>query len=105
VLLSDNDDVVEAVPPKGPDHALAVRILPGGPQRGEKLFDSHRTHSTNEVRAIDFVSVPDDVLRRGVVLGTSEAPSTLHPANDGTESVEAVGIENIRFRTDSRNYG
>ena len=27
VLLPDNDDVVEAVPPKGTDHALAVRIL------------------------------------------------------------------------------
>ena len=27
VLLSDNDDVVEAVPPNGTDYALAVRIL------------------------------------------------------------------------------
>jgi hypothetical protein len=64
VLLSDNDDVVEAVPPKGTDHALAVWILPWGPRRGEDLLDSHRTHSTNEVRAIDLVSVPNDVLRR-----------------------------------------
>jgi hypothetical protein len=63
VLLSKNDDVVEAVPPKGPDHTLAVRILPRGPRRGENLLDSHRTHSTNEVRAVDLVSVPDDVLR------------------------------------------
>jgi hypothetical protein len=30
VPLSENDDVVEAVPPKGTDHALAVRILPRG---------------------------------------------------------------------------
>jgi hypothetical protein len=34
VLLSEDDDVVEAFPPKGPDHALAVRILPRGPRRG-----------------------------------------------------------------------
>jgi hypothetical protein len=67
VLLSENDDVVEAVPPKGPDHALAVRILPRRPRRGEDLLDPHRTHSTNEVRAIDLVSVPDDVPRRRVV--------------------------------------
>ena len=46
VLLSENDDVVEAVPPNGTDHALAVRILPRGPRRGENLLDSHRTHST-----------------------------------------------------------
>ena len=39
VLLSDHDDVVEAVPPKGPDHALAVWILPKGPRRGEDLLD------------------------------------------------------------------
>jgi len=67
VLLCENDDVVEAVPPKGTDHALAVRILPRGPRRGEDLLDSHRTHSTNEVRAIDLVSVPDDVPGRRVV--------------------------------------
>ena len=67
VLLSENDDVVEAVPPKGTDHALAVRILPRGPRRGENLLDSHRTHSSNEVRAVDLVSVPDDVLRSRVV--------------------------------------
>ena len=30
VLLPDHDDVVEAVPPNGTDHALAVGILPRG---------------------------------------------------------------------------
>ena len=29
----------------------------------------------------------------GTFLGTSEAPSTLHPANDDAKVVEAVGIE------------
>jgi len=67
VLLSDNDDVVQAVPAKGSDRALAVGILPRGPRGGEDLLDSHRMHSTNEVRAIDFVSVSDDILRSGVV--------------------------------------
>ena len=67
----EGDDVVEAVPLKGPDHALTVRILPRGVGRGEDLLDPHRTHATNEVRAID---------------------------------VEAVGIENIRFRADPGNY-
>ena len=67
VLLSENDDVVEAVPPKGTHHALAVRILPRGLRRGEDLLDPHRTHSTNEVRAIDLVSVPNDVPGRRVV--------------------------------------
>ena len=35
----------------------------------------------------------------------ASAPNTVHPANDGMKVVEAVGIENIRFRADSRNYG
>jgi hypothetical protein len=45
-----------------------------------------------------------DCLPSHDTLGTSEAPSTLHLANDGTEVVEAVGIENIGFRADSGNY-
>ena len=40
VPLSENDDVVEAVPPNGTDNALAVRILPGGLRRG---FGSSRS--------------------------------------------------------------
>ena len=63
----EGDDVVEAVPPKGTDHTLAVRILPWRPRRGENLLDSHRTHSTNEVRAADLVSIPQDVPRCRVV--------------------------------------
>ncbi len=61
------DVLVEAVPPKGPNHALAVRMLPRGTRRREDLLDPHRTHSTNEVRAIDLVPVPDDAPRSRVV--------------------------------------
>jgi len=42
-------------------------ILPWRPRRGENLLDPHRTHATNEVRAIDLVSIPDDVLRCRVI--------------------------------------
>ena len=57
VLLSEDDDVVQAFPPKGPNHALAVRTLPRGTRRGEDLFDSQRMRSTNEGCAIDLVPV------------------------------------------------
>ena len=67
MLLSEHDDVVEAFPPKGPDCALAVGILPWRPGRGQDLLDSHRTRATNEGRTIDLVSVPDEILRRRVV--------------------------------------
>jgi hypothetical protein len=63
VLLSEDADVVETFPSKGADDAFAVRILPRRLRRSEDLLDSHRTRSTNEVRRIDLVSVPDDVLR------------------------------------------
>jgi hypothetical protein len=67
VLLSENDDMVEAVSPKSPDHPLTVRILPRATRRGEDLLDPHRTHASNEVRALDLVSVPNDVPGRRVV--------------------------------------
>jgi hypothetical protein len=41
--------------------------------------------------AIDCLPSSADTL--GTFLGTSSAPASLHPANDGTEVVEAVGIE------------
>ena len=67
MLLSEDDDVVEAFPPKGPNHALAVGILPRRPGCGQDLLDPHCTHATNEGRAIDLVSVPNEILRRQVV--------------------------------------
>ena len=48
VVLSKDDSVVQAFPPKGPDDALAAGILPRGPGRGDNLLDSHRTHAANE---------------------------------------------------------
>jgi hypothetical protein len=67
VLFSKDDDVVEAFPPKGTDDTLAVGILPRGTRRGENLLDPHRAQSANEGRAIDLVSVPDEVLWRRVI--------------------------------------
>jgi hypothetical protein len=61
------DGVVQAFPSKAPDHALAVEILPRRLGRGQDLLDSYRTHATNEGRAIDLASVPDEILRRRVV--------------------------------------
>ena len=52
----EGGDVVEAFPAKSSNHALAVGVLPRRPRRGQDLFDSHRTHATNEDRAIDRVS-------------------------------------------------
>ena len=57
VLLTEDDDVVEAFSSKGPNHALTVGILPRRPGRGQDLLDSHGAHATNEGRAIDLVSV------------------------------------------------
>lgn len=43
--------MVDALPPKGSDHALAVGILPRGPRCGQNLVDSNGAHATNEGRA------------------------------------------------------
>lgn len=59
VLLSEDDDVVQAFPSKGPDPALAVGILPRRSGCDQHLLDSHRTHATNEGRAIDLVPKSD----------------------------------------------
>ena len=39
----------------------------------------------------------------GTFLGTSGAPSTLHPANDWVKVVEAVGIEQLAIHPVSTN--
>jgi hypothetical protein len=40
VLFPEDDDVVEAVPSKGADDALAMRILPWGAPRGENFLNT-----------------------------------------------------------------
>ena len=67
VLLSEDDDVVQALAPNGADQALTRWIVPRRARRGQDLLDSHRTHATNEGRAIDLVSVSDQRVRRRVL--------------------------------------
>ena len=77
VLLSENDDVVEAVPPDGADHALAVRILPRGLRRGEDLLDPHRTHGPSvtlkcTMRRRSCSSTRNTYRTRNVAVGTTK---------------------------------
>ena len=95
VLLAKNDDVVEAIPPNGTDHALAVRVLPRRPRRGEDLLDSHRMHSTNEVRAINLVPVSGFTRSRACCQSDHRRESATQNARSALVS---LGRLVVRFR-------
>ena len=52
-----DDDVVQALPPDRPDHALDVSVLPRGACCRDELSDSHRRDPLAEDRAVRGVAV------------------------------------------------
>ena len=76
-------------------NALAVRVLPRRPRRGEDLLDSHRMHSTNEVRAIDLVSVSGFTRSRACCQSDHRPQSATQNARSALVS---LGRLVVRFR-------
>src|SRR5690606_3207404 len=86
--LVDGDHVIEAIPPKAPDPALGIPVLPWRPRGGADLLETERLDPTTEFRAVDRIIVAEqesarqfectrfhDLLgrpRRGRVLGHVE---------------------------------
>ena len=66
VSFAKDKSVVEALAADRTDQALGERILPGAVWRRENFLDLHTLHAVAEVRAIDLVTVAQEVGRRGV---------------------------------------
>ena len=67
VGLIQNDDMIETVPPDGPDQAFTIRILPGRLWRRDHFLDIHRRHSANEFRAESPVSITQQISRSTIL--------------------------------------
>jgi hypothetical protein len=61
VPLVNGDDVVDALPPQGADHALGHGIGSGRPDWREHDLDAERLGSLAEVSAVDRVSIADEL--------------------------------------------
>jgi len=60
----EDNDVVQAFPADGPNQAFDHWILPGRARRNEFLFQAQALDSAHEIRAIDAISIPEQITRR-----------------------------------------
>ena len=66
--LTKYDDMIKALSPKGPDHALAKRILPRTLACCSDLFHTDRSQTISEIMAVDGISVSQQILRMDLLL-------------------------------------
>ena len=64
--LVPDDDMIQAFPAKGADHALDVGPLPRRARRSQDLFDPHRLDLLHELLAEDPVPVAEEIAGRTV---------------------------------------
>ena len=66
-FLVDREDVIEAFSADRSNQALDIGALPGGSRSNKDFMNPHVFQLPFNVRAIDTSSVPDNVLRSGVI--------------------------------------
>jgi hypothetical protein len=66
VPFTENDDVVEALPPDRSDQTLAVWILPRRARSCHDFLDTHRLDAPDEISAEDAVTVTKQIARHGI---------------------------------------
>ena len=59
--LVEDDYVVQAFPPDGPDHPFHKRILPRRPWGSDDLLDAHGQNASTKHAAVYAVAIPDHV--------------------------------------------
>src|ERR1017187_2008844 len=67
MTLTEDDDVVETLPPYGSHEAFSIWILPRRPRCREDLLDAEALDATAELVAEDAVAVADHEPRRRVL--------------------------------------
>jgi hypothetical protein len=63
VVLTQDDNVVQAFAANTPDEALHIRVLPGTPGRDEHFFDPHVLHPLPKEGPIDTVAIAHQIPR------------------------------------------
>jgi len=67
VLLTEDNDVIEALSTDRADEAFGVGILPRRSRRCQYLLNAHALDTTVELLTVDTVAVTDHVFGRGVL--------------------------------------
>ena len=67
VVFAQDYNVVEAFAAEGTDQALGERILPGAVRGREDFVDAQALHAAPEVRAIDVITVAQEIGGRRVI--------------------------------------
>jgi len=65
--VAQNEDMIQALAADGADDALDEGILPGGARGDTGLADSQPLSPMRKLVAVDGVSIPEQVRRRGVL--------------------------------------
>src|ERR1700683_3048903 len=66
MALVEDDDVIQTLAANRTDHALDVRVLPGGSRCRDDFLDPHRSDPVTEVGAIRCVAIAQQITRDGV---------------------------------------
>ena len=67
VRVVEDDEVVEAISPEGPDHPFAERVRLRGSRRRDQASGAEAFHPTPELHAVDRIAVVDEEARRLVI--------------------------------------
>ena len=70
VLLTENNNVIEAISTDRAHEAFGIWVLPGGMRGRENFLDADALDATSESLAIDSVSVADHVSQAPCPRGT-----------------------------------
>lgn len=65
--FAQNEEMIQALAPKGADDSLDKGVLPGRARGDADLADPHPFDATREVMTVDPVSIPEEVPRRRVL--------------------------------------
>jgi hypothetical protein len=66
MALVEDHDVIQALAANRADHALDVRVLPGGSRRRDDLLDPYRFDRIAEVGAIRCIAIAQQIERSSV---------------------------------------
>ena len=66
MVLTQNDHMVETLPPDRPDDPFTVSVLPWRPGSGDDLFNVQDTECVNNLRTKGAIPIPDQIPRGGI---------------------------------------
>jgi len=64
MLLTEDNDMIQAISPDGTDEPFGVSILPGRPSRNRPIPYAHGSNMPDEGTAVRAIAITNDILWR-----------------------------------------